>query len=404
MRRWLLVVGQYALLSLLEGLYLQHLVTFNQIVRSPSNILLIDNINDSCRSSSSLLVLTHNARFIAVHALRCRLTTILSRISPKFILSSWDLPVNLHLSLFWNWCVYLLIPLNFITHLLPQEILFVSFGDFDIIMKVINFLEDDFAVLFFSWSVIIVYVVTSCVFGLWLSLFSAVFNLLVLKGRLQFFCLWIYFLDRQLLIMTLQRAESLSCVYLIVVNWRSDDSVWLSWRDQESSVRGLRGRFLGASAEGRPFTWCWWTILLQIWVARILVNWILVGITGERRDLLHWRLVVDSREMTTVIAARGEGCLRIHWLVSEISVFSLSRSGCVIGGSFALEDANFLILIGSQGCPLRSIHSQTMGILRIKYKLLTILGLHWLLDVFWVSGASTRLSSPQKGIWCCVLV
>jgi hypothetical protein len=44
----------------------------------------------------------------------------------------------------------LLIPLNFITHLLPQEILFVSFGDFDIIMKVIDFLEYDFAVLFFS--------------------------------------------------------------------------------------------------------------------------------------------------------------------------------------------------------------------------------------------------------------
>ena len=83
---------------------------------------------------------------------------------------------------------------------------------------------------------------------------------------------------------------------------------------------------------------------------------------------------MDSWEM--IISARCKVLLRIHRFVSEISVFTLSVNGCVIRGSFALEDASFLFLIGSQGCPMRSIHSQRMWILRIKYKLLTILGLH----------------------------
>lgn len=223
--------------------------------------------------------MAHNARFVTLHALRCRLTIILSRMCPKFILSSWDLPVYLHLSLLWNWWVILLIlTLNF--GILPQYILFISFVDFLIIIEVIDFLENYFAVLFLSLSVGIVDMVTNsrCLFGLWFRLFPAVFNLLVLKGRLQLFRLWIYFLYR-LNVMTLQGAESsIICLHVRLINWRCNNSVNISWCDL--ILIRIIGGFLGTSAESWLFTWCWWAKVSEIWVALILERWIFIFITG----------------------------------------------------------------------------------------------------------------------------
>ena len=119
-RQLLLVFRKHGLLTLLEGLH-YHSVTFNQIVRSSPNILLINYV-DYSSGSISLLVMTHDARFVAVHALRCRVTIILSRMCTEFILSSWDLPINVHLSLFWNLCV------NFLwVNFLYRHSLFMTF-------------------------------------------------------------------------------------------------------------------------------------------------------------------------------------------------------------------------------------------------------------------------------------
>ena len=105
---------------------------------------------------------------------------------------------------------------------------------------------------------------------------------------------------------------------------------------------------------------------------------------------------MDGREVANIVAARGEVCFWIHRLVSEVSILSLTCSGRVIGCSLAFEDAYFLLLAGSQRSPLGSIHGQAVSILRIENELLSIRGLHRLLDILRVDRLS--LSSPQECI------
>ena len=69
---------------------------------------------------------------------------------------------------------------------------------------------------------------------------------------------------------------------------------------------------------------------MQVRLARILVNWILVGVACKRSYLLGRRLVVDSWEVADVVAASGKVCFWIDRLVSEVSVFTLAWSGGMI--------------------------------------------------------------------------